>query len=170
MQPSPASTTSCPLGPNILLCTLFLYTLNLCSSFRVRDQLSVWQTNIGNHYIKKYEMWSADIQQTGLHTQCKHFLQTWTLHRNEILSLYPTFRAEVRGASYHKLWQISWSSWVRSVSLWFLKRILIIPVCVEVSFIWTSKLLCFTYGTYKWIEVTKLTLGPHHAENFRVWH
>jgi hypothetical protein len=37
MQSSPFSPTSCLLGPNILLSTLFSYTLNLYSSLNVRD-------------------------------------------------------------------------------------------------------------------------------------
>jgi polysaccharide pyruvyl transferase WcaK-like protein len=40
MQSSLASPTSSPLGPNILLSTLFSNTLNLCSSLSVRDHVS----------------------------------------------------------------------------------------------------------------------------------
>jgi len=39
MQSSPASRHFRPLGPNILLSTLFSNTLNLCSSLTVKDQV-----------------------------------------------------------------------------------------------------------------------------------
>ena len=38
LHPSPVTST--PLGPNILLSTLFSYTLSLCSSLNVSDQVS----------------------------------------------------------------------------------------------------------------------------------
>jgi hypothetical protein len=39
LQSSLVCTTSSPLGPNILLTTLFTNTLNLCSSLSVTDQV-----------------------------------------------------------------------------------------------------------------------------------
>jgi hypothetical protein len=40
MQSSPLLATTSLLGPNILLCTLFSNTCNLCPSLSVTDQVS----------------------------------------------------------------------------------------------------------------------------------
>jgi len=47
-------TTSSFLGPNILLSTLFLNTLNLCSSHSERDQISHPYKTTGKHYSFLY--------------------------------------------------------------------------------------------------------------------
>jgi hypothetical protein len=48
MQLSPFSVTSSLFGPNILLSTLFSNTLSLCSSLKVRDQVSHPYTTTDN--------------------------------------------------------------------------------------------------------------------------
>jgi hypothetical protein len=55
VQLSPFPCYFFPLGPNILLSTLFPNTLSLCSSLNVRDQVShPYKTTCPKHFFTKW--------------------------------------------------------------------------------------------------------------------
>jgi hypothetical protein len=54
--------TSSLVGPNILICTLFSNTLNLCSSLYVRDQVSHPYKTTGKIIVLSYDKDEAPIK------------------------------------------------------------------------------------------------------------
>jgi hypothetical protein len=95
MQLSPASCHFIPLGPNILLGTLFSSTLSLCSSLNVRDQVlhpyrSTGKTTILGYDTKSYIRWMSPYQTNLLPTSSRLYPEARNVRFAPKVAIYDT--------------------------------------------------------------------------------